>query len=99
MNILCDFNLVAIGSGVSLSKYIADCENILRKYGLKTNIHALGTNIEGDWDTISIALKECHTYLHEKCGIQRILSTVKISSRIDKPQSIEEKIDAVKKHI
>lgn len=98
MKVLVDFNLVTVGTGLSLSKYIADCEQILKRHGLETHIHALGTNIEGEWEVISKALEECHQYLHN-IGVERIFSSLKITSRTDKEQHIQEKIDAVKRHI
>lgn len=99
IKVLCDFNLVPIGTGVSISKYIAECETILKKYGLKTNIHAFGTNIEGNWDTVLNAIKECHLHLHQELEINRILTSLKITTRIDKEQTIDEKIEAVSKHL
>ena len=98
MKVLCDFNLVTIGSGISLSPYIAECEIIFRRAGLKTKIHALGTNIEGDWEKVSEAIGACHKRLHE-IGASRLLSSLKIASRIDRDQSIEEKIRAVTEKI
>jgi len=98
MKVLVDFNLITLGTGLSISKYIADCEKILQKYGLETNIHALGTNIEGEWKEIALALEECHQYLHE-IGVERIFSSLKITSRTDKEQHIQEKIDAVVQHL
>lgn len=99
MTIICDFNLVVIGDNISLSSYIAECERILLKHGLKTNIHAMGTNIEGDWDTVFSAIKECHEHLHNQLGVNRVFTNLKISSRIDKYQDIDEKISAVKKYL
>jgi uncharacterized protein (TIGR00106 family) len=98
MVVLVDFNLITVGTGLSMSKYIADCEIILQKYGLETNIHALGTNIEGEWSIIAKALEECHEYLHNN-GVERIFSNIKLTSRTDKEQHIQEKIDAVTKHL
>ncbi len=97
MIVLVDFNLITVGTGLSLSKYIADCELILQTYGLKTHLHALGTNIEGEWSIISKALEECHQYLHNQ-GVERIFSSLKVTSRTDKEQHIQEKIEAVQKH-
>ena len=98
MKVLCDFNLITIGEGPSISKYIVECHKIFNKYNLKTNIHAFGTNIEGTWETISLAIGECHKIIHDS-GVPRILSTIKISTRIDRDQNINEKIEAVKKHL
>jgi hypothetical protein len=50
MKVIADLCVVPIGVGVSVSKEIAICERILAAAGLKTHLHAYGTNIEGDWD-------------------------------------------------
>ena len=49
MKVIVDLCVVPIGVGSSVSKYITECEKILNKAGLKTMLHAYGTNIEGDW--------------------------------------------------
>ena len=45
MNVIVDLCLVPIGVGVSVSKYIVECEKVLTEAGLKTQLHAYGTNI------------------------------------------------------
>ena len=49
MNVIVDFCLIPIGTSVSLSPYVAACEQVLTGPGLKTALHANGTNIEGEW--------------------------------------------------
>ncbi len=41
--------------GVSLSPYVAACEKVLKEAGLKTVLHANGTNIAGEWDKVFAA--------------------------------------------
>ena len=53
MKVLVDFSVVPLGVGLSLSRYVAECERVLEEAGLKTALHANGTNIEGDWDEVS----------------------------------------------
>jgi len=65
MNVIVDFCLVPIGTGVSLSPYVAACETILEDAGLRTALHANGTNIEGEWDTVFAAIKRCHQAVHD----------------------------------
>ena len=48
MNVILDLCIVPIGVGVSLSPYVAACEKVLTAAGLKTVLHANGTNIEGE---------------------------------------------------
>ncbi|PIE02236.1 MAG: hypothetical protein CSA81_08340 [Acidobacteria bacterium] len=94
MKVIMDLCLVPIGIGVSVSKYISACEEILQKAGLKTQLHAYGTNIEGDWDVAMAAVKECHQKIHDM-GAPRITSTLRFGTRIDRDQTMEDKIQSV----
>lgn len=94
MNVIADLCVVPMGVGVSVSKYITACEKVLKEAGLKTKLHAYGTNIEGEWDVVFNAIKRCHEIVHEM-GAPRITTTLKFGTRVDKKQSMEEKIDSV----
>ena len=94
MNVIVDFCLVPIGTEVSLSSYVAACENVLREAGLKTALHANGTNIEGDWDAVFAAIKRCHQMVHEM-GAPRISTIIKVGTRIDRAQTMEDKVKSV----
>ncbi len=94
MKVIVDLCLVPLGVGVSLSPYIAECQNILNSAGLTTQLHAYGTNIEGEWDEVFAALKVCHERVHEM-GAPRITTTVKMGTRTDRAQSMDDKIASV----
>jgi len=94
MKVIADLCVVPLGVGVSLAPYIASCEKILAKAGLKTRLHGYGTNIEGEWDQVMKAVKECHEKLHEM-GAPRISSTLHIGTRVDKEQNLEDRIRSV----
>jgi uncharacterized protein (TIGR00106 family) len=94
MKAIADLCVIPIGVGVKLGTYIAACEKILAKAGLKTRLHGCGTNIEGEWDTVMQAIKECHAALHEM-GVPRVSTTIHIGTRVDRDQTIEDKIQSV----
>jgi len=94
MKVIIDLCVVPIGVGVSLGSYIAECEKVLLKAGLKTQLHGYGTNIEGEWDEVMQAVKECHEVLH-RMGVPRISSTLRVGTRIDREQTIDDKIRSV----
>ncbi|MEJ2108952.1 MAG: MTH1187 family thiamine-binding protein [Acidobacteriota bacterium] len=98
MKAIVDLCIVPIGVGVSLGSYIAVCEKILVNAGLKTQLHAYGTNIEGDWDTVMQAVKECHERLHEM-GVPRISSTLRLGTRVDRQQTMEDKVRSVEEQM
>ncbi|MDK9708734.1 MAG: MTH1187 family thiamine-binding protein [Desulforhopalus sp.] len=94
MHLILDLCVVPLGVGVSVSKYVAACQKVLRKAELKHQLHAYGTNIEGDWDAVMAAVKKCHETIHAM-GAPRITTTIKMGTRIDRPQSMEEKVTSV----
>ena len=95
INAIAEFTVTPLGVGVSLSPYVAECEKVLQKRGIKHVPHANGTNIEGKWDELVGAIKECQTRLHEM-GVPRIQTLIKISTRIDREQTMTEKVKSVR---
>jgi len=79
---------------VGVSREVAKIESILRRFPLKTRLHAYGTNIEGSWDDIANAIKAIHTEMHDS-GIARLSCNMRWGTRIDKPQTIEDKVNKV----
>jgi uncharacterized protein (TIGR00106 family) len=94
MKVIADVMIAPIGVGVSVSKYVAECQKIFNQAGLKVILHSYGTNIEGDWDEVFAAIKKCHQVLH-KMGVPRISSDLRFGTRIDREQSMQDKIKSV----
>ena len=83
-----------MGVGVSVSEYIVACHEILKESGLRTQLHAYGTNIEGEWDEVMAAVKACHERVHGM-GVPRITTTIKMGTRTDRQQTMEDKVTSV----
>ena len=98
MNVLVDLCIVPLGVGVSLSTYIAACEKVLTEAGLKTSLHSYGTNIEGEWDRVFAGIKRCHEVVHGM-GAPRITTTIKLGTRTDREQTMEEKVRSVQEKL
>jgi uncharacterized protein (TIGR00106 family) len=98
MKVIVDLCVVPLGVGVSLSAYVAACERVLSEAGLKTALHANGTNIEGEWDTVFAAIKRCHEVVHEM-GAPRVAATLRVGTRTDRPQTMEDKIRSVESRL
>ena len=94
MNVILDLCIIPIGVGVSLSPYVAACERDLTEAGLKTALHAYGTNIEGEWDKVFAAVKRCHQVVHEM-GAPRVSTVIKLGTRTDRVQTMDDKIRSV----
>jgi len=98
MKVIADLCVVPIGVGLSVSKEVAICERILADAGLKTRLHAYGPNIEGDWDRVFAAVKQCHEALHA-AGVPRISSTMRFGTRTDREQTMEGKVRSVEEKL
>lgn len=98
MKTIADVCIVPLGVGTSVSEYVAECERIFAAAGLNPRLHAYGTNIEGDWDTVFAAVRRCHERLHAM-GAPRLSTTIRVGTRSDRPQSIAEKIKSVEKKL
>jgi uncharacterized protein (TIGR00106 family) len=66
----------------------------LKEAGLKTQLHAYGTNIEGGWDAVFAAIKRCHETVHAM-GAPRISTVIKLGTRVDRDQTMDDKIRSV----
>ncbi|MGA2116724.1 MAG: MTH1187 family thiamine-binding protein [Bryobacteraceae bacterium] len=98
MEVIADLCIIPMGVGLSVSREVAVCERILAEAGLKTKLHAYGTNIEGDWDTVFQAVKRCHEALHA-AGVPRISTNMRFGTRTDKAQKMEDKIRSVEEKL
>ena len=94
MKVLVDISIVPLGVGLSLSSYIAECEKVFAKAGLKTALHAYGTNVEGEWEDVFGAIRKCHETLHAM-GAPRISTNLRLGTRTDRVQTMEDKVRSV----
>ena len=89
-----------MGTGnTSASFYIAKAtEAISNIEGLRTDLTPMGTILEStDIDKIFQASKTITEVIHN-LGVARIEVILKIDSRKDKDQKLEDKLDSIKKH-
>ena len=84
------------GVGTSLSKYVKEAVKIIDNYpGIRVIHHPMGTVIEApDLDTILDVTKKAHMALIN-AGCKRVITTLKIDDRRDKPRRMEDKVKAI----
>lgn len=88
-------SIAPLGTGsTSLSRYVAGVERILRESGLKHQLTAMGTNIEGELDAILPVLRRMHEAPFAE-GAQRVSTLIKIDDRRDKVHTLEGKVRSV----
>lgn len=98
MMVTADLCIIPLGVGVSLSDYVAACQKVLKEAGLKVELHAFGTNVEGEWDAVMAAVKACHEAVHA-LGAPRIHTSIKIGTRTDRTQTLEDKVSSVERKL
>lgn len=91
MKVTAEICVIPMGVGVSVSPYVAACGPILEDAGLNPQLHAYGSNVEGEWDEVFAAFKRCHEAIHDM-GAPRVFTTIKVGSRSDREQSNDDKI-------
>lgn len=82
----------------SLSTYVAGVERILADSGLKHQLTAMGTLIEGDLDAILDVIRRMHESPFAQ-GAVRVSTLIKIDDRRDKLHTIDSKMRSVQEKL
>jgi uncharacterized protein (TIGR00106 family) len=90
MRALAEIQVIPLGVGVSVRKEVRQAHQILVDAGLKIELHAYGTNVEGELDDIFAAVKQIHETLHAS-GVARLSTAMKIGTRTDKEPHLADK--------
>jgi uncharacterized protein (TIGR00106 family) len=91
MKFIADLCIVPMGVGPSVSHYIREVRAIIDASGLTNDMHANGTNIEGEMAAVTATVETCCARLHEM-GVERIFCTMAFSTRNDKSQTMADKL-------
>jgi len=95
------FSITPVGiESTSMGSYVAEAIAAVNKVkGLKCKITSMGTIMEADSiEPIFEAVKVAHEALIVK-GILRVESTLMIDDRRDKPRTMKDKVNSVKKYM
>jgi len=82
-----------------LSDYIARAVEEVKKAGVKYQLHPMGTVFEApDLETACRVMKAAHRAVIE-AGAKRVLTTLRVDERLDRPRTMEERIKRVEEKI
>jgi uncharacterized protein (TIGR00106 family) len=90
MKALAEIQVVPIGSGVSVRREVVRAHALIESSGLKTQLHAYGTNVEGELREILALIERIHETLHGE-GVVRLSTAIKLGTRTDKAPTLEGK--------
>ena len=95
-----DISVVPVGTPTpSVSQYVAGAIRVLRdEPDIKYELTAMGTIVEGDLERLLALAGRMHRSAFE-AGVKRVVTTVKIDERQDKPLTINGKVNAVRRRL
>ena len=93
--IVAEVSITVLGEGSSIGRFVHVAVEALKRSGLKTLPGPNGTSIEaGSIDEVLAAVKAAHMAVVDT-GAKRVVTTLKIDDRRDKPATMETKLRAV----
>jgi uncharacterized protein (TIGR00106 family) len=95
-----DLTVIALGrEDVSASGYIAEIQRRLAAQDrVRFALHAMGTSLEGSVDDILRVVGELHAVPFEE-GAPRVYTVLKLDDRRDRPSTLEEKVESVRRRL
>jgi uncharacterized protein (TIGR00106 family) len=92
---IAEVSIVPIGTATtSVSDFVAGAVSILKNSGLRFELTAMGTMLEGDLATVMDTARKMHETPFTK-GAQRVYTVIKIDDRRDKQTGIDYKVHSV----
>ena len=83
----------------SVSQYIAQAVKVVEgEKDIKYELTAMGTIIEGDLERVLTLARKMHEAVFN-AGIMRVVTIIKIDDRRDKPSSMSDNIESLKKQL
>lgn len=93
--IVAEVSVSVLGEGTSISRFVRVAVESLKRSGLKTVSGPNGTSFEAaSIDEILDAVKAAHLAVVET-GAKRVVTTLKVDDRRDKPATMQTKLKAV----
>jgi uncharacterized protein (TIGR00106 family) len=97
---IAEVSIIPLGTRTpSVSKYVARAVSVLRQEkDVKYELTSMGTIIEGDWERILKVVKKMHQATFDE-EVMRVVTTIKIDDRRDKPSTMSGKIESLRKEM
>ena len=94
--IIADIKILPLGTGkAGVSHLVGDCVRML-KYapGISYRVTPMSTIVEGPLETVLKLVRDMHEVPFRN-GVQRVVTSISIDDRRDKPNSMDGKVQAV----
>jgi uncharacterized protein (TIGR00106 family) len=92
MKAIAEIQILPVGSdNAAVQAEVERAQDILVASGLRTEVHRLGTDIEGEIEEVFDALKQLHQHLH-RCGVLRLSTVIKLGTQQTERQPVIRKV-------
>lgn len=78
--VVAEFTIIPVVSG-SLRPFVEQAVGALEDSGLKYEVGAMGTTVEGELDAVLVAIKEAHRRTLEM-GAERVMTEIRLDERV-----------------
>lgn len=95
--LLAEFSIWPMDKGISVSRYVARCLELIEQSGLPYKLGPLGTCVEGEPEQVFALINKCHEALEADCD--RIACTVKMDWRRGRSDALEGKVESVERQL
>jgi uncharacterized protein (TIGR00106 family) len=96
---IAEISVIPLGTASpSVGDYVANCVKILEEMGLNYQLTPMGTVFEGELEEILEAVRRIHEVPFQM-GCQRVVTTLKIDDRRDKPATMRSKVEGVERRL
>ncbi len=95
--VLLEMSIVPLGQGESVSKYVAQCVDLVDRSGLNYELHAMGTIVEGELAEVLALMQRCIEEVAKSSN--RVTCAAKIDYRQGVQGSLQSKVASVEQKL
>ncbi len=98
--VIAEVSIVPLGTqDAGVSKYVAACIKVLEgARDIEYKLTPMGTVMQGKLDRILQVLAQMHE-VPFAMGVHRVVTSLRIDDRRDRPQAMNDKVQSVQKHM
>ena len=95
--VLLEMSITPLGAGESVSRYVAECVDLVDRSGLDYELHAMGTIVEGELDQVLQLMQQCIERVAEHSD--RVTCAAKIDYRRGRAGRLKSKVASVEEKL
>jgi uncharacterized protein (TIGR00106 family) len=90
-------SITPLGKGESVSRYVADCVQLVEESGLDYELHSMGTIVEGELSDVLDVMRRCIELVAQHSD--RVTCAAKLDYRRGHRGRIKSKVDSVRQKL